>query len=100
VRIALVKNDNFSVASMILGIISVVFDFIPGINFLGIILAVLAIVFAVIGKNKIKNSNGELNGTGMATAGLVLGIISVALFVLFLAACGALIGAAASSTNY
>ncbi|WP_010232959.1 DUF4190 domain-containing protein [Clostridium arbusti] len=96
----MVKNDNFSVASMILGIISVVFDFIPGINFLGIILAVLAIVFAVIGKNKIKNSNGELNGTGMATAGLVLGIISVALFVLFLAACGALIGAAASSTNY
>lgn len=90
----MVKNDNFCVASMILGIISLVFDFIPGINFLGTILAILAIVFAVIGKNKIKNSNGELNGNGMATAGLVLGIISVVLFILFLVACGALIGAA------
>ncbi|AGK99502.1 DUF4190 domain-containing protein [Clostridium pasteurianum] len=95
----MVKNDNFAVTSMILGIISVIFDLIPGINFLGIILAILAIVFAVIGKNKIKNSNGELNGNGMATTGLVLGIIAVVLFILFLVACGALIGAT-SSTNY
>lgn len=95
----MIKNDNFAVTSMILGIISVIFDLIPGINFLGIILAVLAIIFAVIGKNKIRNSNGELDGNGMATAGLVLGIISVVLFILFLVACGALIGAA-SSVNY
>lgn len=95
----MVKNDNFAVTSMILGIISVIFDLIPGINFLGIILAVLAIIFAVIGKNKIRNSNGELDGNGMATAGLVLGIISVVLFILFLVACGALIGGA-SSVNY
>ncbi|QGU95017.1 DUF4190 domain-containing protein [Clostridium bovifaecis] len=85
------KNDGLSIASMILGIIGLVFTFVPGLNFLGILCGILAIIFGIIGKNKIANSNGELSGTGMAKAGLILGVIIVALFVLTLIACGALI---------
>ena len=65
------ENKGYSIASMVLGIISVIlFCF----TYISIPCAILAIIFAVVGKNK--------GGKGMATAGLVLGIISVALCVL------------------
>lgn len=86
------KNDSFAVASMVLGIISIVFIFIPGINFISIVCGILAIIFANIGKNRISSSNQSIGGYGMAQAGFILGIITIALFILTFAACGALIG--------
>jgi ABC-type phosphate transport system permease subunit len=44
--------------------------------------AVLAVVFGVRARNRIDQSNGQLTGRGMATAGLVLGIIWIALTVI------------------
>lgn len=67
-----VRNDGMCIASMVLGICSIVFyvgGTIPGI---------LAIVFAVIGKRKLLEDSLR-KGNGMATAGLVCGIIGVAL---------------------
>ena len=60
---------NFSVASLVLGILGMVFPFF--------VLSILAIVFGCV--------SGKLNGgrkNGMATAGFVLGIVSLALSVL------------------
>lgn len=86
------KNDGLSITSMILGIVGIVFTFIPGLNFVGIICGVLAIIFGVISKNKIINSNNELSGLGMAKAGMILGIITIGIFILTLAACGLILG--------
>jgi hypothetical protein len=57
-------------------------------GFLCIIPAVLGIVFGVIAKNQIRESGGMQRGDGMATAGIVLGIVWIALTVLLLAVGG------------
>ena len=68
-------------ASLVLGIIGVVFSwtlifgFIPGI---------LAVIFGSIGRARAKR--GEATNRGMATAGLVLGAIALVIVVVFFAA--------------
>jgi hypothetical protein len=57
-------------------------------GFLCIIPAILGIVFGVIAKNQIRDSSGMQRGDGMATAGIVLGIVWIALTVLLLATGG------------
>jgi len=86
------RNCGYAIASMVLGIVGLVFGFIPGLGVIGLICGVVAIILGVVGKNAIDRSNGELNGRGMATAGIVLGIITVGLDILLLIACSAIIG--------
>jgi hypothetical protein len=50
-----------------------------------LILGVLAIVLGVLARREIDQSGGRLTGRGMATAGFVLGIVSVVFFVLYIA---------------
>ena len=63
-------TNGFAIASMVLGIL--------WIWWIG---SVLALVFGYIALNKIKQSQGSLTGRGMAIAGIVLGWIGVAAFV-------------------
>lgn len=72
------KTDGMSIAAMVCGILCY---FVP---YVGIILAILAIVFGGIGMRRTRN-NPELKGKGMAIAGLVLGILGI-LFVVLAAA--------------
>ena len=65
------EKKGFSIASMVLGIVSLV---CCCIWYISIPCSILAIVFSIVGKKK--------GGKGMATAGLVLGIIAIALYVL------------------
>lgn len=67
------EKKDFSIASMVLGIVALV---CCCIWYISIPCSVLAIIFAVVGKKK--------GGKGMATAGLVLGIISITLYVLLI----------------
>lgn len=85
------KNDGLAISSMVLGIIGILFIFVPGLNFIGILCGILAIVFGIISKNRIAASGETLSGTGMAQAGFILGTITIAIFIITLAACGALI---------
>lgn len=62
------ESKGLSIASMVLGIISVV---LFCIWYISVPCAILAIVFGIIGKKK--------GGRGMATAGLVLGIVALAI---------------------
>ncbi|MBN1289134.1 MAG: DUF4190 domain-containing protein, partial [Actinobacteria bacterium] len=48
-----------------------------GFLFFPILGSILAIVFSIIAKKEIKESGGGVSGSGMATAGLVLGIIGL-----------------------
>jgi len=65
------EKKGLSIASMVLGIISVVlFCF----WYLALPCAILAIIFGVLGRKQ--------GGKGMATAGLVLGIIAIAIALL------------------
>jgi len=71
------RTDGLSIAAMVCGILAF---FIP---YVGIVLAILAIVFGGIGMRRTK-ANPDLKGRGMAITGLVLGIL--AFFVVILAA--------------
>lgn len=65
------ESKGLSIASMVLGIVSLV---MLCIYYISIPCAILAIIFAIVGRKK--------GGKGMATAGLVLGIIALAIDVI------------------
>lgn len=62
---------------MVVGIIGVLFAWIPLVGVFGLILGILALVFGFLGH---KNARSGAPGKGMATAGIVLGVASIALF--------------------
>ncbi|MEW6554635.1 MAG: DUF4097 family beta strand repeat-containing protein [Actinomycetota bacterium] len=77
-RPAPARTSGWAVASLVLGILS--FMCLP------FIAAALAIVFGAIARSGIKRSRGEMGGSGLATAGIVLGIVNLALLLIFVAA--------------
>ena len=64
-------------AALVLGIVGIVALCAYGI---GLIPAILAIIFGKIGMNKV--AQGTANNPGSAKAGFILGIVGVALFVI------------------
>lgn len=77
-----------AVASLVLGICSLVFPFI-GLGWLSCILGIVGIILGALGR---KNPEKK----GMATAGMVMSIISLALGILMWLACVAFIGGLAT----
>ncbi len=70
------QNNNMPVAALICGLLALVFWFIPlrYFNFINLLFSILAIVFGAKGRQ-----TASPNQAGMATAGMVLGIIGVVL---------------------
>jgi hypothetical protein len=65
------QNDDKAVISLVLGILSLVsFSILAGIP---------AIILGNASRERIRASSGQLTGEGLATAGVVMGWISVAL---------------------
>jgi hypothetical protein len=70
------QSNGMAVTALVLGIIGAVLFWLP---IVGWILAILAIIFGGVG---IARANRGASGKGMAIAGLVLGIASIALYVI------------------
>ncbi|WP_081687225.1 DUF4190 domain-containing protein [Glycomyces tenuis] len=88
-------KNGLGVAGMVTGIIGIVL-FWCGI--VGIVLAILAVVFGGVG---IARANrGEATNKGMATAGVVLGVITLALDIVYWIWWGSVWGAAMTSSMY
>ena len=66
------ESKGFSIASMVLGIISLV---LFCLWYISVPCAIIAIIFAIVGMKK--------GGKGMAITGLVLGIISISIYGIF-----------------
>lgn len=71
------KTSGWAVASLVMGILGFTCLFVLG--------SVLAIVFGFIGRSDISRSQGAKSGKGLATAGIVLGIVMFALIVVLAA---------------
>lgn len=80
-----------AVASLVLGIVALVFAFIPGVSWIAWIGGVVGIVLGVLGRKR------EPEKKGMATAGLVMSIVAVVLGVLMFIACAACLTAASNA---
>jgi hypothetical protein len=65
------RTSTNAIVSLIAGI--------AGWSLLPMLGSIVAIIFGHIAKSEIKKSNGMVTGNGMATAGLILGYVSVAL---------------------
>ncbi|KNY30409.1 DUF4190 domain-containing protein [Pseudobacteroides cellulosolvens] len=69
-----VVTNGFSIASMILGISSIVLACCYGI---GIIPGILGVIFGFMARKKIDNSQGREQGSGLALAGIITGFIGI-----------------------
>ena len=73
------QTDGFAIASFTSGILAILATFIVPVATL--ILMVTALIFASVALKRIRRSNGELGGKGLAIAGMVLGIVIAAFVV-------------------
>ena len=78
-----------AIASLILGILGVLSSFFT-VGFGGMGLGLLALVFGILGR---KGAMERGQPTGMATAGLVLGIVGLAMGVIFFVTCSLCVAA-------
>ena len=69
-------NNNLPVIALVCGILGLVGAWIPIVQYFTTILSILGIIFGVKGRKTAPEGK-----TGMATAGMVLGIVSLALSV-------------------
>jgi hypothetical protein len=70
------STTAMGVTALVLGIIAVIFSFIPIINNVAIILGFLGLIFAIVGIVATKK-NGKKKGRGIAIASLVLTVIAL-----------------------
>lgn len=70
------SGKGFSIASLVLGILAIVFAWFYMINIAAVICGIVGIALAIVGRNK-SLASGVPNGIG--TAGLVLSIIGTVL---------------------
>jgi hypothetical protein len=82
------QTSGYAIASLVLGILSI----IPGLYFGGIVMGILAIVFSRMAMTRIRATPSSINGQGFATAGLVTGIVGLSLSVMVILIFGAIAG--------
>ena len=78
-----------AIASLVLGIVSVIFVFFGALSWIGIPLGIVGMVLGALARKKGENK-------GMATAGLVCSIVAVGACVIATIACAACIGGLAA----
>jgi hypothetical protein len=76
-----IRTNGYSIASMVLGIVS-----IPLVCccYIGAIPAILAVIFGFIARNQIRESSYPQKGNGMALAGIITGFCSIGLILILL----------------
>lgn len=79
------QTKTMSIVAFICGLLGIIFTFVLPI--LGLILAILALVFASIAKKKEGPS-------GLRTAGFVLAIVALAIWIIYVVIIGIVVGAA------
>ena len=73
------KFSGLAIAAMVCGILSITCT-----GFVGIILGPTALGLGISGRRAIARSNGWKKGDGMATTGIVLGVIGIVLSIVYL----------------
>ena len=87
-------GKGFSIASLVLGIISCVLAWFYLVNIAALVLSIIGVVLAALGRKKAKLSGAP---TGIGTAGLVLSIIALSLSAIGFIACTLCVSACTSS---
>jgi hypothetical protein len=67
-------RNGFGLAALVLGIATVLLFWVP---FVGVVLGLLAVVFAVLGRSRVRRA--EASNGGVVVAGLVTGLVGLVL---------------------
>ncbi len=86
------ETNGIAIAAGVCGIIAVAVCWIPFVDYLSIVLGVLAVIFGIIG---VRRADAYGSGRGMAITGIVCGSVGLAIAFVFLL----LIFAVVSSAN-
>ncbi|WP_171170370.1 DUF4190 domain-containing protein [Streptomyces sp. I05A-00742] len=86
-------SNGMGTAGLVTGIIGAVCSLIVVFWLFGLILGILGIVFGAVGRSKV--SKGLANNRGSATAGIVLGVVALALPFLWFALFASAVSSAA-----
>ncbi|MDL2237542.1 hypothetical protein LJC56_06905 [Christensenellaceae bacterium OttesenSCG-928-K19] len=78
------NKKTLSILALIFGLLGIILTFTPA-SVVGLILAILGIIFAIVAKKKEGKS-------GMVTAGLVLSIIALVLWIIVIVFAGLIFG--------
>ncbi len=70
------QTNPFAVASLVCACVGI-------IPFLGILGVILGFVFGLIAKGQIKRTGGAQEGSGLATAGIIISVVVTALWIIF-----------------
>ncbi|QDY89113.1 type IV secretion system protein [Arthrobacter sp. UKPF54-2] len=87
------KGNGWGVAALVLGIVAVVFSFIPVMGVVAFVLGPLAVLFGIIGVTR------KLAKKGAAVAGVVLGILSIVIAAIWMAVLSAAVSSADQALN-
>lgn len=74
------RGRNMGPASLVLGIVSIVFSIVPGFQWIGVITGLIGTVLGALGRK-------DPEKAGLATAGMVCSIIGLTLSVILYLAC-------------
>ena len=72
------QTNTLAIVSLVAGIGSFFAHIVPGVG--GFTVAVIAVITGYMARNQIKQSGEQ--GMGMATAGMIIGIVHIALLIL------------------
>ena len=71
------RTSGMAIASFVLGVIGIVSWWMGGF-----VISILAIIFGIIGLREVKRSPDEVTGYGLALAGFILGVVTLAMGVI------------------
>jgi hypothetical protein len=87
------RGNGWGVAALVVGIVAVVFSFIPVMGVVAFVLGPVAVLLAIIGMTR------KLAKKGAAVAGLVLGILSIVIAAIWMAVLAAAVSSADHALN-
>ncbi len=87
------RGNGWGITALVLGIVAVVFSFIPVMGMLAFVLGPLAVLFGIIGVTR------KFAKKGAAVAGLVLGILSIVIAAIWMAVLSAAVSSADQALN-
>ncbi len=87
------RGNGWGITALVLGIVAVVFSFLPVMGVVAFVLGPLAVLFGIIGATR------KFAKKGAAIAGLVLGILSIIIAAIWMAVVSAAVSSADQALN-
>lgn len=87
------KTNGLCIASLVTALAPLVINWIPVVQWFGLLSSIAAIILGAIGMKKVKESNGAETGKGLAVAGIVIGAVDILLFIIVVVVIGLILGA-------